>query len=1254
MSLSLSFATQADTDGGEALHPIVPGKEKIKSTLAYKQSRNNLYYIQFKDQPLVSYQGGLKGLKATSSVLQSNKTIDGKLNTKSAQAIAYKSYLKQAQDATISRISQKLKRSLAVKHRYDTVLNAVTAELTNNEIAQIQADSDVLSVEKVGVHFLHSDSGPSHVQAPQIWDNANSAQASKGEGVIVGIIDTGINAYHPSFADVGADGYDHTNPNGSGVYLGDCIEYAKFCNDKLIGIVSYPEIVDNRPNIVNETPFEEIEDKIAVGYDFHGHGSHVASTAAGNILRDVNYYLTLTDDVGVIEEESAFDFEQISGVAPHANIVSYQVCDEGGCYPELTLRALEHAIENGVDAINYSVGGSPRDPWSSIDGVAFLNARKAGIHVATSAGNSGPEPETIGSPGNSPWITTVAAFTHDRSFTSKLLTGFTGGESTPADLIGEGATKAYTGNIVLASEFGTPGCTEEFEENTFNGEIVVCERGEIARVRKGMNVKAGGAGGMILINVDSEVDSVNKDHHVLPTIHLNTENGEVLSDWLATGTDHAATINAAQLTDDAELGDVAGVFSSRGPNLPYAGIFGPDIAAPGVDIYAANAEDMPFVEEGGLIPYTTMSGTSMSSPHVAGILALIHAVHPDWTPAEVQSALMGTAHRETFKDDNYSGEKERADFFDQGAGSARVYDAINSGLILDTSFDEYMAADPTNGGDISSLNMTSVSLVECLGTCTWTREVKATKSATWNVSYEYLNPGFEIVASPSEFTLAAGETQIIEFTATANINLADEWVHGYTVFTPSDDSISTNHFQASINYRAGDVASEITATLDNNNRTIVIEDAVTIGTPELQKKGFGLFPSTVYQGSAIGATNDLDRNSVYRNRDTIVSIPFVVKPYTKKLIVEIIESTSPDMDLYIGIDENGDGYPDATEMYYSLICISGNLDSVEKCEINAPPTGNYWLVAQNYEGSAEGVEDTVSVRAAMIGYSFSQSFDVDAPSVLVQDQVFDINLSVNGVLDSSEAIQPLEADVTYYGLLELGTTAEQKRNIGTTLLTVTSTENFENRAPVFEGTTAIQGEYDFDAPFEFSQDLTLMFTDPDKQALTFELVSDIEGIEIVDNVLNVKLSDVVDSEFTITATDGDASVTATFTVMVELANQTPTVNQHTGVYVVDLDKSNQGSLSLDVSGWFSDVDGDTLSFEATGHDALTVNGNNVVAQFTSEGVYRVTVTASDDEYSVSTVVNVTVNKAKSDGGSTSSLLIAMLIFIGLYRRKRAY
>ncbi|MEA2002399.1 MAG: S8 family serine peptidase, partial [Actinomycetota bacterium] len=380
------------------------------------------------------------------------------------------------------------------------------------------------------------------------------------------------------------------------------------CNDKLIGAWGFSSV--------------DAAEGANSPFDYDGHGSHTASTAAGN-------FVEATISGGARAPETI----DLSGVAPHANIIAYAGC----CTGSALTAAIDQAIADGVDVINYSIGSpSPSDVWNDFDTVGYLAAREAGIFVATSAGNDGPGDATLGSPADAPWLTATAASTHSRTWANDVT--FTGGDSALATINGNGFTDGYgPAPVVYAGDFGDALCLAPFPAGTWtSGEIVICDRGQIARVDKSANAAAGGAGGSILANDVDNGLSINADAHSIPTSHITYPDGILLKAWVATGTGHMGTISAGVYVQDPARGDIMAGFTSRGPNRAID-IVSPSVSAPGVDILAAHGQNDAIV-------WDFSSGTSMASPHVAGAGALLMQEHPTWTPAEIQSALMLTAN----------------------------------------------------------------------------------------------------------------------------------------------------------------------------------------------------------------------------------------------------------------------------------------------------------------------------------------------------------------------------------------------------------------------------------------------------------------------------------------------------------------------------------------------------------------------------------------------------------------------------------
>lgn len=1005
LGIALSPVSQASITDTRGLD--IDGGQRTNKLQADKRNTDNLYMVLLDDQPLATYKGGIDELKATSLLSNSNNKNhhNGTLNVQSAASQNYLQYLAQQSSSTLKRAQASLSRELTVENQYKIALNGFSTQLSEDEVAKLQSVAGVKLVQKVQRRHLTTDSGPKHIQAPSAWDGSATGIATQGESVIVGILDTGISAFNPSFADIGGDGYDHTNPLGEGVYLGHCADsdLAHYCNDKLIGIwASDAVLADYVP-----------EGDDVIGIDHNGHGSHTASTTAGNVVKNVPIY-------NVMGDKADFTFGQISGVAPHANIVSYQVCAaDAGCWSDVSALAVEHAIANGVQVLNYSVGGGASNPWYDTDAMAFLSAREAGIHVATSAGNSGPEAGTVGSPGNAPWLTTVAAYTHDRSFTDKNAT-FTGGESSLGNLTGKGATAGFSANVVNAADFGDADCLNPFEAGTFNGEIVVCQRGEIARVSKGTNVLAGGAGGMILINTDGGSETVDADFHVLPSIHVDAAQGSGLTTWLATGSDHKATITASTMESDPDNADIAAVFTSRGPEPIMNRWLTPHVAAPGVAIYAANSEYQPWRDTKSESPYTFMDGTSMSSPHVAGAMALITALKTEWTPAELQSALMLSAVFETRKDDGVT----PSDFFDSGAGSIRVSKALNTGLIMDVTHQEYLDANPDLAGKPEDMNMPSAVQSDCMMSCQWTRTFTATSASTWTTSGDASVDGLTVSSSPSSFTLAAGESVTLEVTAAISSGFNSEYGMGRLLLTPADAKLTPSAMPVIGTFVAGSFPDSTRLETSNNKGSADIAGITTVGTSDLQIATFEL--AEVESITTTLPRDDSDTSNwpgnVYNDSSFFYSQLINITPNTKRVIVRIKDTSSPDLDLYIGRDSNYNGKPDNFNEMKGLLCQSATETAYEVCEINDPQAGSYYLAVHNF-GDTSAPSDTiddVTIEVAVI--------DKDDSSVTVDyNATVDANEDVGLVLNWDKELKP---DTLYITALEIGTGPDAADNIG--------------------------------------------------------------------------------------------------------------------------------------------------------------------------------------------------------------------------------
>jgi subtilisin family serine protease len=336
----------------------------------------------------------------------------------------------------------------------------------------------------------------------------------------------------------------------------------------------------------------------------------------------------------------------------------YRVCGLDGCYTSDSMRAVQQAVLDEADVVNFSISGGS-NPYSDGVSLAFLDAFNAGVLVTPSAGNSGPGANTVAH--REPWTLTVGASTSDRHFISTVM--LTAGNGDTLELQGATVTAGIDTPtpVVMAADYGDGLCLNPFPAGTFSGEIVVCQRGVIARVAKSYNVAEGGAGGLLLYNPVQQ--GLATDNHFIPSVHLENDAGDLLVDFMATHTGVTGTFTPGVAT--MVQGDKMAAFSSRGGPLQTLGISKPDVTAPGVQILAGHTP-LPATVEGGLPGqlFQAIQGTSMSAPHAAGSAALLKDLHPDWTPAEIKSALMLTANANHVKEDGVT----PADAYDMGSG----------------------------------------------------------------------------------------------------------------------------------------------------------------------------------------------------------------------------------------------------------------------------------------------------------------------------------------------------------------------------------------------------------------------------------------------------------------------------------------------------------------------------------------------------------------------------------------------------------
>ena len=738
------------------------------------------YLVELRDEPISTYEGGVQAFSATAD--------EGNVNFNSPQSKQYGAHLESVQAEVAAGASVSIDASLTATY------NGFVADLTGEQAAQLAQNPLVVDIVKDELLQLQEAPATEYLELEAAFNQIGGWDGA-GEGIVVGVIDSGIAPENPFFAGDPLSSTPSNEPylSGSdilfnkadgGVFSGTCEEGVQFdasdCNTKLISAKYYVDGFGvDRLGDENTGTGEFVSPR-----DGSGHGSHTASTAAGNA------HVPITSASGQ-------DLGTMSGVAPAAKIAAYKVCWEGpdpavttddGCATTDLVQAIEDATIDGVDVINFSIGGGAASSvYTAID-TAFLGASAAGVFIAASAGNSGPGPVTADHA--SPWYATVAAST---------VPNFEGTVVLPdAELNGASTTvpldaTPITGEFVYAGDIPAEGIDSaraalcypgELDAEAAAGKIVLCDRGENARVDKSAAVEEAGGIGSVLVNVVA--GSIDLDDHSVPTVHVDFDVRDQLLAVAESG-DVEVTLKTAE-ERKAISPQVAG-FSSRGPMLAHGSdVIKPDIAAPGVGIIAAGPN-----QADGDATFVFMSGTSMAAPHAAGLGAAYLGSLPNASPAEVKSVLM-TSAVDTL---NAAGEPI-GDAFTQGQGNVKPVDMFNAGFYFEATTDDYYnylvgagvaVEGDYEGMDPSDLNLPSIGIGSLVSEQTVTRTATAINPGTYTVDVQ-APAGVDVVVEPSTLTFgAAGETQ--EFTVTLNSDNAElgTWLQGRLVWSNGEQEV---------------------------------------------------------------------------------------------------------------------------------------------------------------------------------------------------------------------------------------------------------------------------------------------------------------------------------------------------------------------------------------------------------------------------------------------------------------------------------
>ncbi|NGZ83164.1 S8 family serine peptidase [Duganella aceris] len=964
------------------LHPVSLAVLLLCATVTHSAGADEArrsYLVRLTDKPVAAYTGGVAGLRAT----QPSGGVHLDLNSPEVQV--YSAYLDQQRAKVRATVP-----AAPVIYDYKVVFNGFAAMLTDAEVRQLAASSGVSAVFADERRRLLTSYTPTFLGLDQpggLWSQLGGKEHA-GEDVVIGVLDGGVWPESLSYADrVDAQGKPSFDAAATPAYgappaswKGECTPGEGFelshCNNKLIGAQYFDADYREQGLTPHWSDFRSARDSLGGGVGHGGHGTHTSTTAGGNN--------------GVAAGVDGVAMGATSGMAPRARIAMYKVCwsyqddtDATGatssCFTGDSVAAVEKAVIDGVNVINYSISGGDRvdDPVEQ----AFLHAASAGVFVAAAAGNSGP---TVSVNHVSPWLATVAASTHDRQM-SATLTLASGVKYIGASL---NQTPLPSSPLIRAEDAGVAGADATalslcysaasnggaplLDAAKVRGKIVSCTRGSIDRVEKSRAVLEAGGVGMVLVD---DGNGPVADVHSVPTVHVGVDDGHRIQQY-AQAKGAAGDISRFAPTRGLVPAPVVAGFSSRGPNRTDPNLLKPDLAAPGVDILAGVTPGLTPAQRdavalGTLTPPTAFAfyqGTSMATPHVAGLAALLHQRHPDWSPAAIKSALM-TSATDTLPD-QLSGAAAGILPWGQGAGQVTPNGAADPGLVYDAALPDYRKymcglgiADQCADGTLQAfnLNLASITVDNVMGSQLVTRSVTnvGDRNATYHASASL--SGFSVTVTPAELTLAPGERKNFTVTLTRNGAPDKVWQYGHLVWSDGTHSV-----RSPVQARSGPplvAPALVTADRASGMRLMSVNTgysgkltAVVGGMKEVTRTALSV-------GKAASGSADTVAQAVASCKAGATGFKLVPFSVPAGTVAARFETFDRD------IDGGADGRQDLDMVLLSggaLVDYSMHVGANEAIILSSPPAGAYQLCLIGYD-LAGGAPAAFTLSSALVG-----------------------------------------------------------------------------------------------------------------------------------------------------------------------------------------------------------------------------------------------------------------------------------------------
>jgi subtilisin family serine protease len=975
-------------------------------------------------------------------------------SARSARASAAEGYavaLEQSHDRLLAGIGAG--SSKMYSYRYS--VNGFAARLTAAQVSRLAQSAEVERVWLDTDQRLRTNNSAIFLGLQDPQGGLRADLGLRGEGVVVGIIDSGVAPGHPSLLDTEdrtprACRSDWSRASLLGLWL--CASYRRnpptalvydppvgftgacetgpgfepdACNNKVVGARFYVDGFSARYEL---DPGEFRSPK-----DADGHGTHLATIVAGNSV-----------DASLLGTRVA----RVSGIAPRARVAIYKACwlrpgdIEATCATSDLVRAIDDAVADGVDLINYSVGAVETE-LDAPDDLALLDALDAGVLTVVAAGNDGPSLGTIGSPSSAPWVLTAAASTQQGEFFDSAIE-----VTAPADLADEivmreaAFTPALTRDAPIEARLvtaddgqgggGGAGSTRDACQPLVNAaeienNVALIERGLCEFQVKIGHAEDAGAVAVVVYNEAGPPLIMNGDSGLvgIPAVMIGTADGQVLVDRIAADAqdgdeeaeDEQVRVRLARGIFASVSGnsDVVANFSSRGPSLSDANFLKPDVTAPGVDILAGHTPDVANGLRGELYQY--MSGTSQAAPEITGAAALLKEAHPGWSPSALKSALMTSAFRSLRRTNG-----DAANGFDMGAGRIDPNAAVDPGLVYDNSFADHAAylcgrneppfapsdcAEHAAAGHSSTavdLNLPSIGVAGLVGGDVVRRRVTNVGEPASYSAAVVAPPGLDVVIDPSSLVLGTGETAQFTVTFVDRGAPRDDWTFGELAWTNATHRVASPIAVRPVTLRA---AAEIFLRGRQGQSTLPVAFGYSGGYGATVH---GLRRPTLDINGQVptGFVDDDASNAFDPAQIAGITCPSTIRGIAAHCI------TVPANTLYLRValfDEFTDGADDLDLYLFrcggnqcTRLADSDGVTSDEQIDFFRPAAGTYVVVVHGFE--TDEVAGGPGANYSLFTWSFGANDDVGnltvtAPVSVANGDRVDLDLSWSGLEPAS-------------------------------------------------------------------------------------------------------------------------------------------------------------------------------------------------------------------------------------------------------------